>query len=87
MENFSLSRNKLKDTPFGKILFDKERFQKPESEALLKCVLGTGKIAIKEWMQWSWINCWDEEFESIILESDLDSKLQQGPSLSDEIKN
>lgn len=52
----SISKEELGETPFGHLIFENGLEEQLEREAEIGGVVGEGKTAIKEWMQWYWIS-------------------------------
>lgn len=46
-------------TPFGYVCSDMKKFDDLEPDDELKNVRGSGSAAVKEWLEWRWINAWD----------------------------
>ncbi|MGZ4992691.1 MAG: ATP-binding protein [Methylobacter sp.] len=51
----SISTEALDKTPFGYLIFGTE-LDELEREAEINGIVGEGKTAIKEWMQWNWVS-------------------------------
>ena len=48
-------------TPFSYVLSNETRFDDLEPDDELKDIRGSGSAAVKEWLEWRWINAWDNE--------------------------
>jgi SpoVK/Ycf46/Vps4 family AAA+-type ATPase len=59
-DNTSISKEELGKTPFGYLMFETE-LGELEREAKLYGIVGEGKTAIKEWVQWHWVSEQDEQ--------------------------
>ncbi len=61
--------------------------KQPELEAQISEVIGEGKAAIKEYVQWWWVNQWDKKVKKEVTETGdkvgFDQVIKQSPNASD----
>lgn len=55
-ETTIISEEALDKTPFGYLIFENQKLEELELGAEIKGIVGVGKTAIKEWVQWYWVS-------------------------------